>query len=115
MKKKIRVFKTGANRNDDNGKLDYEGFISPLVLKRYAEYMNLNRHLSNGQFRESDNWQKGIPKDAYMKSLWRHLMDVWLEHRGEKSRDGLETALCGVIFNTMGYLFETLREKNGKK
>jgi len=113
--KTIRVFKTGANRNTDNGKLDFEGFISPLVLKRYAEYMHLNRHLANGEFRESDNWQKGIPKDAYMKSGFRHFMDWWLEYRGEKSRDGIETALCGVIFNSMGYLFEILRDKNGKK
>ena len=110
----IRKFNTGATRDIDKDKLDYEGFISPIVLKRYAEYMNKHRIQSNGKFRESDNWQKGIPKNAYMKSLLRHVMDLWLEHRGYKSRDGIEDALCGIIFNSMGYLFELIKneEKN---
>ena len=110
----IRKFNTGATRDMDKDKLDYEGFISPIVLKKYAEYMNKHRIQSNGKLRESDNWQKGIPKNAYMKSLLRHVMDLWLEHRGYKSRDGIEDALCGIIFNSMGYLFELIKneEKN---
>src|SRR5208282_2987196 len=108
-----REFSTGANRDTENGKLDYEGFISPIVLKRYAEYMNENRNLPDGSTRESDNWQKGIPIDAYMKSLERHQMDLWLIHRGysEEAREDIEHALCGVIFNAMGYLFELLKGK----
>ena len=47
-----------------------------------------------------------MPKDVYMKSMLRHLMDVWLEHRNFKSREGLENGLNGIIFNAMGYLFE---------
>src|SRR5687768_4320669 len=35
----MREFETGATRNLDNGKLDYEGFLSPLVMERFAEYM----------------------------------------------------------------------------
>ena len=108
----IRKFNTGATRDIDKDKLDYEGFISPIVLKRYAEYMNKHRIQSNGKLRESDNWQKGIPKNAYMKSLLRHVMDLWLEHRGYKSRDGIEDALCGIIFNSMGYLFELIKNES---
>jgi len=107
---KIRKFKTGATRDTDNGKLDYEGFISPIVLQRYAEYMHEHRLQSDGKLRDSDNWMKGIPKSEYMKSGWRHFEDWWLEHRGCKSREGLEKALCGVIFNAMGYLYETLKK-----
>lgn len=110
----IRVFATGANRNTDKGKLDFEGFLSPLVIQRFAEYMHRNRFLENGDFRDSDNWQKGIPKDAYMKSGWRHFFDWWQEHRNIKSREGVEEALCGLMFNCMGYLHEYLKENNEK-
>src|SRR5262249_20215749 len=58
-----RIFKTGATRDTDTGKLDYEGFLSPLVLKRYAEYMHQHRVMKDGAMRASDNWQRGIPLD----------------------------------------------------
>jgi hypothetical protein len=108
---KIRQFKTGATRDTDKNKPDYEGFISPLVVKRYGEYMNKHRLQPDGKLRDSDNWQKGIPKDAYIKSGWRHFFDWWLEHRGFESRDGVEEALCGLIFNANGYLHELLKER----
>lgn len=108
-KKKIRKFRSGATRDREEGKLDYEGFFSPLVLERFAVYMNKHRVQANGELRESDNWQKGIPKEVYMKSAWRHFMDFWKEHRGLKSRDGIEDALCGLLFNAMGYLHEILK------
>lgn len=107
----IRRFKTGANRDTDIGKLDFEGFLSPLVMERFAEYMNKNRKLKDGSIRDSDNWQLGIPKSAYMKSGFRHLFDWWKEHRGYKSRENLEEAICGLIFNAQGYLHEHLKEK----
>ena len=107
----MRTFDTGATRDTETGKLDYEGFLSPLVLERFAEYMNKHRVQADGTLRDSDNWQKGIPKEAYMKSGWRHFMDWWKEHRGHESREGLEEALCAVIFNAQGYLHEVLCEK----
>jgi hypothetical protein len=114
MNKKSRYFKTGATRDTDENKLDFEGFISPAVLKRYAEYMDKHRKQSDGNLRASDNWQKGIPKEAYMKSGWRHFFDWWSEHRGLGSREGIEDALCAVIFNSMGYLHEHLKEKKNE-
>ncbi len=107
-----RMFESGATRDTEDNKLDFEGFISPIVLARYAEYMHKHRHQVDGKLRSSDNWQKGIPLASYMKSGLRHVMDWWLEHRGWYSRDGLEDALCGVIFNAMGYLHVLL---NGKQ
>jgi hypothetical protein len=109
----MRDFDTGATRDDDVDKLDYEGFLSPLVLKRYAEYMHKHRKQADGTMRGSDNWQAGIPKHVYMKSLWRHFMDVWSMHRGplrdsQYQPGDLEEALCAVIFNAMGYLYEEL-------
>ena len=107
---KMRNFDTGATRNTDEGKFDYEGFFSPIVLERYAEYMNKHRKQSDGNLRDSDNWQKGIPKSAYMKSGYRHFFDWWKEHRGIPTKDGLIEALCALMFNVQGYLFELLKD-----
>lgn len=106
------MFDSGAMRDTDEGKLDYEGFLSPAVLHRFAEYMHKNRFMEDGTVRDSDNWQKGIPKDAYMKSMWRHFMDVWMLHRGVLSEDvvKMDEALCALLFNVQGYLHECLKE-----
>lgn len=108
---KIRQFDTGATRDTSQGKFDYEGFLSPLVLERFAEYMHKHRTQSDGSLRDSDNWQKGIPMDAYMKSGWRHFMDWWKIHRGIKIGTDIEDVLCAVMFNVMGYLHEVLKSK----
>ena len=110
-KHKMRIFKTGATRDNDEGKIDYEGFYNPLVVQRFGEYMDKHRHQADGQIRTSDNWQKGIEKSAYMKSAFRHFHDWWMEHRGYASREGLEDALCALIFNAQGYLYEVLKDK----
>lgn len=110
----VRQFETGATRNNDTGELDYEGFFSPLALKAVAEYMHSHRLQPDGFLRDSDNWQKGIPMDSYMKSMVRHMMDVWLNHRGQpnQARAGLKDALCALMFNVQGYLHE-LEKQNG--
>lgn len=105
----MRKFKSGATRDSDQEKLDFEGYINPLVLQRFAEYMLRHRIQTDGKLRASDNWQKGIPKDAYMKSMLRHIHNIWMEHRGYKSREGIDDALAGALFNIMGYMLE--REK----
>jgi hypothetical protein len=110
----MREFETGATRDNDANKLDYDGFLSPLVLKRYAEYLHKHRVQADGKIRASDNWQKGIPLSAYMKSLWRHFMDVWTRHHypSVKFPDmELQEALCAVIFNASGYLHELLKQE----
>lgn len=112
----MREFKTGATRDTDAGKNDYEGFYSPLVVEAFGDYMNKHRIQADGKLRDSDNWQKGIPKDAYMKSLWRHFLDAWFIHRGYKRIDKqtgeeltMKEVLCAILFNVQGYLFEILR------
>jgi hypothetical protein len=105
----LRKFETGATRDGDSHKLDFEGFLSPLVLKRYAEFMHTHRFQSDGELRDSDNWQKGIPQAEYMKSGWRHFMAWWMAHRGHETDETLEEALCALIFNASGYLHEHLK------
>ncbi len=110
----MREFDTGATRNVDDSKYDYEGFLSPLVIERYAAYMHGHRKQADGRLRDSDNWAKGIPKTAYMKSAFRHFMDWWKQHRGYRGQDTLEDSLCALMFNTQGYLHEILKEKEAR-
>jgi hypothetical protein len=108
----VRTFGTGATRDLDANKLDFEGFLSPLVLERYAQHMHKARKMADGSMRASDNWQLGIPQDAYMKSLFRHFFDVWKRFRGwGDDKSDIETELCALLFNANGMLHEILKEK----
>jgi hypothetical protein len=118
-----RAFNTGATRDTDEGKLDFEGFLSPLVLERYAEHMHVARKMPDGAMRASDNWQLGIPLVVYMKSMWRHFFAVWKLHRGLKVTEvvrgetivkDIETELCALRFNVDGMLHEILKAKAAK-
>ena len=114
----MRTFAGGATRNCDKNKYDYEGFFSPLMFEAFAEYMHAHRMQADGNLRASDNWQAGIGCPVYMKSLWRHFFDLWKIHRGlpaTSPEDGhavtAKEACCAIIFNTQGYLHETLKAK----
>ncbi|KKM22771.1 hypothetical protein LCGC14_1621970, partial [marine sediment metagenome] len=114
---KMREFESGATRDDEEGKRDFEGFLSPLALQRYAQYMHKHRKQADGKLRDSDNWQKGIPLSVYMKSWWRHFMDTWYMWRGthreefgvielkdwdDNCLDEISDLLCAALFNNMG-------------
>ena len=113
----MREFDSGATRNDDSQELDYHGFLSPLSRKRFAQYMHEHRFQADGTLRASDNWQKGLPVKTYCSSLVRHTMDAELHEDGfpEEAREDLETALCAIIFNAQGWLFEVLLENRGQR
>ena len=113
---------TGATRTEDTNKPDFEGFLSPLVLERFGQYMHTHRKLSDGSLRASDNWQCGIPIANYAKSLVRHVFQVWMLHRGNDSLDydtgeviDLDDALCAVMFNVMGWLHERIKSRTTTK
>ena len=107
----MREFESGATRNSDEDSFDYEGFLSPLVLERYAAYMHEHRKQADGKMRDSDNWQKSIPLTSYMKSMWRHFFDVWKSHRGLSLKPNMPAALCALLFNVMGMLHEVIKEE----
>ncbi len=118
----IRTFETGATRNLDSSKNDYEGFLSPTVIKAFGDYMTSHRKQKDGTTRDSDNWQKGIPIDVYMKSMFRHFMDVWTIHRGGTaiSPDSGEQvdiveALNAMLFNVQGMMHETLKKEANRE
>lgn len=114
LENQVRRFETGAVRDTDNGKFDYEGFLSPLVERSFAAFMHKHRTQTDGNLRDSDNWQKGIPKTEYMKSMFRHFIDAWSIHRGMAVSDNngpvtMEDALNGIKFNVNGYIHELLK------
>lgn len=114
MNSDLRRFDGGAVRDTDTDKLDYEGFLNPMVLEAYAQYMHKNRFLKDGTTRNSDNWQSGFGDhhfDVCMKSLTRHFMDLWMFHRGYQGRDSIDDALNGILFNTMAYYKILLDER----
>jgi hypothetical protein len=115
----MRTFGTGATRDTAEGKLDFDGFFNPLVLERYAEYMDEHRLQADGNLRDSDNWQEGMPRSVYRKSLWRHFFDVWKLLLGMSVVDRItgkpiyiEDALCALLFNTMGVMLEILLDRD---
>ena len=118
MSDTMRQFGTGATRNSEEGKYDYEGFYSPLVMERYSQYMNKHRKQADGKLRDSDNWQKLFGEkhlEVCMKSAFRHFMDWWKQHRGYKGQDTLEDSICALLFNTQAYLFKILKDKEEKE
>jgi len=134
-KEQIRIFKTGATRDTDNNKLDFDGFLSPLTIQAYSEYLHKHRIQSNGELRDSDNWQKGISPKVYIKSAWRHFVALWALYRGyyvyedEKKQThilyrkpntmpedwwgaiNILDSACGVLFNVSGFIHEILKKR----
>lgn len=106
FRESVRTFDSGATRSALGDKLEYEGYFSPLVLQRFAQYMKVHQQQADGNMRAADNWQKGIPQQSLMDSATRHFMDWWLHHRGypDRAMETLEEALCALMFNIMAYL-----------
>lgn len=81
-KDKIRVFKGGATRDTSNGKFEPLGFIHPYCDYNFCQYMHKHRLQSNGELRDSDNWQSGFGKETLAHSFTRHVEDFKLLHYG---------------------------------
>lgn len=107
----MREFETGATRDTADGKPELAKYLSPLVIKRFGEYMLKHQIQPDGQKRTGDNWKKGMPLDSYLDSGFRHFLDWWLIHDGHEGREDIETALCALLFNVQGYLHEILKSQ----
>lgn len=101
-------FESGAFRDGDADKIDFEGHLSPLAEEVAARYMHEHRILPDGSRRDPDNWKKGIDLDSYIKSLARHFQDLRRLHRGLPSRTGedLFRTVGAIQFNINGYAHE---------
>lgn len=112
----VRTFETGATRSCDATRDDPEGYLSPLAIDRYSQYMTKHRLQPDGSIRDSDNWQKGMPIATYFKGLWRHFLHAWTRYRGFPVRDpmaaaDLEEDLCAMFFNVQSALHEVVKAR----
>ena len=113
ISQQIRTFETGATRDTDEGKLDWEGFINPAAMGFFVRYMHKHRHQADGTLRDADNWQKGMPRKQYMKSLVRHVWDLWTVWRTEPERElTIIDLLCAIMFNVQGLLLEIYKGRD---
>lgn len=108
-------------RSNLEGKAELVKFLSPLVLKRYGEYMMKHQITEAGEKREGDDWKKSWDQDWWNDTLIdskiRHILDAWLIHDGYEfeARDDEEEALCAEIFGAMGRLHNILHKKYVEK
>lgn len=118
----VRTFDSGAIRDTDEGKLDYVKALSPIVLRRYVQYLDKHRLLPDGSYRDFDNWKSGdgIPQEIYHSSGGRHFFDTWLLTEGYATEDNhgsvdLEDSLCAQLFNIQGRIKEILEVRLKKE
>ena len=81
--------------------------------EQFALYMHKHRKQADGTMRGSDNWQGGMPRWRYLKSLVRHVWELRALFRGrplqpktERDPQNVEEVLCAILFNTQGLLLE---------
>lgn len=104
---KLTTFKTGAVREDKEGKPDFVETISFTALHRYAQYMTAKQ----AQYGKG-NFKKGIPIESYEKSLMRHI-DKYFRNKYENGSDEPnEDHLAAIVFNALGIMHEEEHAKN---
>lgn len=107
-RRQMRNFGTGATRDADHDKIDYEGFLSPFALEAFGKYMHKHRKQADGKMRASDNWKLGIPLSSYVKSMTRHLID-FLRAWAQNDRAQQIDLACAILFNVQGFLHESTK------
>jgi hypothetical protein len=98
--RKIRVFETGAIRSDNTGRERFD-FISPLALKELAQYLAT----SENSFAQV-NYFKGIPEDACLESLLRHINDYQL--------NGKKSEAIALLFNAVALVHTIALKERGE-
>ncbi len=88
---KKRVFKTGAKRDGNEGKVRPD-LISPKMLKALGKVM------AEGAKKYGErNWEKGIPQEVFKESASRHYVS-WMDNQDD------EDHAAKLIFNIMGWI-----------
>ncbi len=83
----IRLFPSGAIRSDNRGRERYD-WISPLALKELAQYLSTTENSF-----ASDNYFLGIPEEACVESLLRHVNDYRINGKKEEA--------IAILFNAV--------------
>lgn len=102
----IRNFDTGAIRDTEDNKEDYNETISWTAFKRYAQYMTGKKKKYG-----AGNFKKGIPIESYERSLLRHVQ----KYMENKYEDGIverdEDHIAAIVFNAFGIMHEEEMKK----
>lgn len=99
---KIRRFPTGAIRSDNTGRERFD-WISPLALKALAEFLATTENCF-----AQVNYFKGIPEDACVESLLRHVNDFQI--------NGHKKEAVALLFNAVALVHTIcLKEIGGYK
>jgi len=77
-KEKLRVFPSGATRSEDAEEERYD-LISPFAMKRLAII-----YAEGAKTHGDANWEKGVPIDATLNHLERHLQLYKMEKKSGK-------------------------------
>lgn len=101
MKNKIDKFKSGAVRENNEGKGKYV-LLAPRAIKRVA----LRAEYGSKKY-SSRNWEKGMPNSRFLDSALRHLFQYM---EGKNSEDHL-AASC---WNIMAIMEQEEKIKEGK-
>lgn len=96
----IRRFPSGAIRSDNRGRERYD-FISPLALKELAQFLATTENAF-----ASDNYFLGIPEEACMESLLRHVNDYRINKKKEEA--------TAILFNAVALLHTILLKERGE-
>lgn len=117
----MRNFSSGATRSNADGKLEYFGFLHPLVDQSFCRYMNKHRVQEDGKLRDSNNWWKGWDRSISLQSLVRHIEDLKAINAGYqvvkvRNKDGETTHYCRCVEDLIssvgkGDVFETISEE----
>jgi hypothetical protein len=92
-------FKSGAIRDDQEGKVDFIETISWTALNSFAKYMTSKKSKYG-----KGNFKKGIPDWSYEQSLLRHV-DKYLRNKYENGNDEKDQDhISAILFNAFGLL-----------
>lgn len=97
---KIRRFPSGAIRSDNTGRERFD-WISPLALKALAEYLSTTEN-SFAQV----NYFKGIPEDACVESVLRHINDFQINRHKKEA--------VALLFNAVALVHTICLRERGE-
>lgn len=97
---KIRRFPSGAIRSDNTGRERFD-WISPLALKSLAEYLSTTEN-SFAQI----NYFKGIPEEACVESVLRHVNDFQI--------NGHKKEAVALLFNAVALVHTMCLRERGE-
>ena len=94
---KLKTFKSGATRSEDAEGERYD-LISPFAMKRLAVIM-----AEGAKTHGNANWEKGVPLDATLNHLERHLQ-MWKMEKKSGKKLGKDDHMAKVAWGAFAIL-----------